>query len=161
MPWDAPGRPDPRSSAAHTTGQLDPCLGPAPPPVWEHLRRVSVEQLGLLPCSAVVDQPSFREHPHRRIEDVIFAASRRQDVNHSATASYERVCYELTVAAPGHRLCAHQGRGAVARQGQKLGEGLREFRCFHVVGVGTEAGVRPVGMGRVGARFRRPPKPGR
>ena len=75
------------------------------------------------------------------------AASQAEDVEHPATANDKRIRHELAVTSPGNRLSTHQSRRAIVGQVQELlSKGLPEFRRLHVVGVGAEAGVLPVGM---------------
>jgi hypothetical protein len=60
------------------------------------------------------------------------------------------------MAAPGHRLRAHDRRGLALSEGDQPIERGREGRRLHVVRVAAEALVPPPEVGRVGLGFAQP-----
>jgi hypothetical protein len=80
-----------------------------------------------------------RESGHR----VRFRRGRGHDVEHLHAPHQQGVADQRSVAAPRHRLGAHDGGGLLARDVQQVVDPRDEFRCLHIVRVPAERGVAP------------------
>jgi len=72
-----------------------------------------------------------------------------ENVVHWNSSGDDRIGNERTMAAPRDRFRAHDRRRLQPGKRQKIIEGLAELPRFHVVGVGAEAGVSPLGVVRI------------
>src|SRR3954447_16472142 len=71
----------------------------------------------------------------------------------------QRVRNQRSVAAPGHRLCAHEDHTLLFREIETTLQTAFELRRLHVVGVATEAGIAPPGVRGVRPRTAPPTQP--
>ena len=108
----------------------------------ELLRSVRLKQLALGP--AIVPNPAGVDYCQRR-EMMRFSRS-IQYVQHRTIGGERRVRNQKPVTPPGNRLGAHDHGRLEPRQTKKVLERVVELPRLHVIGVGSEARVAPLGV---------------
>ena len=82
-------------------------------------------------------------HVRKRSEGVLFGRSWANDFEHFDAARQQRIGNKRTVAAPRHRLRAHQRRRFFKPETDGVLDSGVKFRRLHVVGISAEAFVAP------------------
>ena len=75
--------------------------------------------------------------------------SRIQNVKDWNSARDDCIGDQRTMAAPWHRLCAHDGSGLEIGSARRSSSALLKFARLHVIGVSAEARVSPKSIPRI------------
>lgn len=113
------------------------------PELW--LGRVRLKQLAL--GTAVITNPARFDSPER--SETMRLGGSIQYVQHRKIGGRRCVRNQEPVTPPGNRFGAHDYRRLQPRQTKKVIQRVVELPSFHVVGVGPEARVPPLGVVRV------------